>query len=102
MDQRYEELKKSLAAQRLSIRKTLASVEKVETTLHRSLLTTQQSYQQLDDELKSAAELVDAAIDIDVGAAETPVDHVVSAPSTVAPSLLPPPVQQQPPNRLEF
>jgi hypothetical protein len=97
MDQRYEELKKSLAAQRLSIRKTLASVEKVETTLHRSLLTTQQSYQQLDDELKSAAELVDAAIDIDVGAAETPVDHVVSAPSTVAPSLLPPPVQQQPP-----
>ena len=64
---RLDQLKKSLAAQRLAISKTLSSVEKVETTLKRSLLATQLASKKLDDKLKLAlaADIIDSTIDVD-------------------------------------
>ena len=51
-----------LAAQRNSLKTLYAKVESVETTVKRSILTTQQSTASLDNKLKQAADIVDAAL----------------------------------------
>ena len=51
-----------LAAHRDSLKTLYAKVESVETTVKRSILTTQQSTASLDNKLKQAADIVDAAL----------------------------------------